>query len=121
MTPNKENIQKWVNALRSGEYWQGYGVLRTPVTQVVQTYKYCCLGVACDISGVGEWYGDFYGVQSKDARNIQLPKVVCVWLGIENPDVPLKTVSNAIVANDREGWSFYRIADAIEETYLKGA
>ena len=40
---------KWVAALRSGKYKQGTGQLRT------EDDCYCCLGVLCDISGVGQW------------------------------------------------------------------
>jgi hypothetical protein len=34
----------WVSALRSGEYVQGYGQLRT------SDNKYCCLGVLCELA-----------------------------------------------------------------------
>jgi hypothetical protein len=36
---------KWVNALRSGEYQQGKGVLHNP-----DTNTYCCLGVLCEVT-----------------------------------------------------------------------
>lgn len=38
----RENIKKWLAALRSGKYRQGYGHLR-------KNDRFCCLGVACDI------------------------------------------------------------------------
>lgn len=41
-------IQNWIDALRSGDYEQGIGTIRG-------TDVHCCLGVLCDISGVGEW------------------------------------------------------------------
>lgn len=40
--PTVKNIEKWVVALRSGEYKQGQCALQN-------TIGYCCLGVACDI------------------------------------------------------------------------
>ena len=40
------NAQKWVDALRSGEYTQGQSCLRKTVEGVS---TFCCLGVACDI------------------------------------------------------------------------
>jgi len=40
--PGKKQIQKWVLALRSGEYSQTTGKLQ-------DEQGYCCLGVACDI------------------------------------------------------------------------
>ena len=44
----KEHRRLWVQALRSGEYEQCREQLHTET-------GYCCLGVACDISGLGEW------------------------------------------------------------------
>ena len=43
MTINS-NAQKWVEALRSGEYKQGVGCLYDS-----RHDKYCCLGVACKV------------------------------------------------------------------------
>ena len=53
MTPNKANIKLWVDALRSGKYQQARGALKTGDA-------YCCLGVACDISGLGTWDRTWY-------------------------------------------------------------
>lgn len=44
MKPNKEAIQEWVDAFRSGDYEQGYGQLK-------YGDKYCCLGVAENLNG----------------------------------------------------------------------
>ena len=43
-----EAQERWLQALESGKYKQGTGVLRN-------NDKFCCLGVACDVSKVGEW------------------------------------------------------------------
>lgn len=40
--------KQWTKALRSGEYKQGRGKLRTRT-------GYCCLGVLCDITDRGSW------------------------------------------------------------------
>lgn len=42
MSQLTEHQQRWVDALRSGEYEQCEGALR-------RGDKYCCLGVACDL------------------------------------------------------------------------
>lgn len=42
---DKELKEKWVTALRSGEYRQTTGELK-------DEYGYCCLGVLCDIANV---------------------------------------------------------------------
>jgi hypothetical protein len=51
---NKENVQKWVAALRSGDYKQTKGVLRKS-----DTNEMCCLGVLCDLyskeNDKGKW------------------------------------------------------------------
>ena len=49
---NKELLQDWVTALRSGKYNQGTEFLRRTVDE---EDCYCATGVLCDISGVGEW------------------------------------------------------------------
>lgn len=43
--------QKWIEALRSGKYQQGKGVLRT------DTDHFCCLGVLCDLVDPSGWRG----------------------------------------------------------------
>lgn len=43
-----ELLRAWVIALESGEYRQARKTLRTKD-------GFCCLGVACDVSGLGEW------------------------------------------------------------------
>lgn len=52
-------VKKLVDALRSGEYTQVKGMLHK------QNDGMCCLGVACDISGLGKWEPEWDG----DARN----------------------------------------------------
>ena len=106
--PNRENIQKWVDALRSGEYEQGKGNLKTA------DGKFCCLGVACEISELGEWNGRYY----LDASNF-LPPEVQGWLGLSSsPQIVGVADGSAWYLNDHRGWSFDQIADAIERTYL---
>jgi len=44
----ESDVKKWVEALRSGEYEQGKGILCMD-DEISGDWKYCCLGVACDI------------------------------------------------------------------------
>jgi hypothetical protein len=113
--PNKENIRLWVDALRSGEYEQGKNYLLSPDGK----QRYCCLGVACEISGVGSWelgprdvelmkedetwrpYPNFYTIASDDEEryygthyaNEVLIASVSEWLGLgeEIPYVEIST------------------------------
>ena len=41
--------EQWLTALEGGSYTQTTGALR-------DAEGFCCLGVACDVSGLGEWY-----------------------------------------------------------------
>ena len=50
---NKELKEKWLTALRSGEYAQGNGALRKPGDA---KDSFCCLGVLCDIYDPSGWY-----------------------------------------------------------------
>ena len=79
-----ENARKWVAALRSGEYVQDVGRLRTQ-------NGFCCLGVACDLYakkiGKGEWK-PYTPTFDKPAFYINvksygrgLPTDVADWLG----------------------------------------
>lgn len=65
--------KKLVEALRSGKYNQSRYGLRRPD-------GFCCLGVACDISGLGVWKEFFYAVDEEntsiDARSAVLPHAV---------------------------------------------
>jgi hypothetical protein len=119
----RARIRAWVENLRSGEYLQASGQLYDPEANDGQG-GYCCLGVAmevaqrlgCAITGNrDDWGGTGY-----------LPQGVQAWYGFadgtgdpvvsDSPD-PDDAIT-AIGANDRLGWSFSMIADALERRYL---
>lgn len=124
MEPNLVNIRLWVEALRSGAYKQARSVLRDGDV-------YCCLGVACDISGLGLWDVESYNVGNGDRSFTVLPRGVMDWLGLNsaNPELIFakgkgggNAEMTAAFANDSARASFDEIADAIALTYLtKGA
>lgn len=52
LLPSQEEFARtWIQALRSGDYEQGKGYL---VSRVEDKLRYCCLGVACDLSPIYE-------------------------------------------------------------------
>lgn len=120
---------KWLAALRSGEYKQGTGVLRTDYTG---EDKFCCLGVLCDLAvqeGVTTLTRTNGGVYSyaQDGGGLgvtgTLPKVVREWAEVttDNPLVKWKSGNryahySLTQLNDREGLSFDEIADVIEDS-----
>ena len=120
----KEIAEKWVQALRSGEYKQGSDVLHN-----TSNNTYCCLGVLCDIYqkegnkfnsvSEGSW-----GVQTDngfenlpatffDDRPDVLPEVVMKWADISCSSGSFGD-SNLAALNDDDGYTFDEIATVIE-------
>lgn len=109
-----EIADKWVKALRSGEYKQAVGRLRT-------NEGFCCLGVLCDLHAketrtkwdkLGYFSNHFYFGESK-----KLPYKVIKWAGINpDPKVALKFIprTSLIYMNDGMSATFDQIADYIE-------
>ena len=105
------NAQKWVEALRSGKYQQGFQKLCTAEE------KYCCLGVLCEVA-IQE------GVISSYIRtDPYLPEEVQTWVGlqssrgdykIKHSDFNVESRNLADIDNDRNRSSFTIIADIIE-------
>ena len=127
---NAEIKQLWVDALRSGDYTQGQGGLKTAT-------GYCCLGVLCELhrihTGQGEWIGQgeyanrIYRSNSEEV-SIFLGEEVYSWAGTNsNPDVKcfngvysLSTLNDGQVLDingvqDFRQLKFNQIADLIEE------
>lgn len=115
-TANREVIDMWLEALRSGTYRQGVGALLTHTPEGEE--QYCCLGVLCDlydleVADQTRWGGE-NNYHTKITRNYEdeegsLPNSVCEWAGITNP------VHDTLAdLNDTEGLSFEQIANVIE-------
>lgn len=103
----RENLQAWTAALRSGNYTQIQGKLRSDD-------GYCCLGVLCEIVSPELWDYDaeseepfmHWGRIDSPANDI-LDKV-----GLINSDT-----YDLIALNDDDKLSFPEIADFIDENY----
>ena len=128
---NKQVKARWLAALRSGKYTQGTGALKQEGST---GSEFCCLGVLCDISGLGIWrervtmYSRIkeYIVTDEPELSILHPDVK-TWAGLEAADPQVKPstelqerygfkieVPSLATLNDR-GASFSEIADLIEE------
>lgn len=106
--------ERWVDALRSGQYEQGQGLLRhtTPIGT-----QFCCLGVLCnlhaqahpDIAAAQDHLSMYMGMTGS------LPFAVMKWAGLPDSDplIRLGKFRSLISANDG-GQTFKQIADAIE-------
>lgn len=90
---NREIRDRWVAALRSGDYQQGQHLLRA---QTPDGDKLCCLGVLCELAvadGVipepvlkGQTWGqenDYY-VYGDDEDGSLLPDVVARWADVKD-------------------------------------
>lgn len=111
-----ERVKKlWIEALTSGEYEQGKGVLRDGDT-------FCCLGVLCDLHRKevgGEWEllfetSRFYYHQTDSI----LPETVAAWAGLPhlNPTVavPFRDSEIGLSYFNDKGTPFPEIAKLIE-------
>jgi len=107
---NEQVKQKWLSALRSGDYQQTKNYLHTD-------NGFCCLGVLCDL------YGKEHNVEwelADDGNNYEfqdypsfLPLPVVEWAGVESycPSIP----GTSLVTLNDMGSTFNEIADWIEE------
>ena len=130
---NKENLRKWIDALRSGKYVQARNVLHR---QTSEGESFCCLGVACKVAldnGLKlsvSLERDERGIAVRyDDTAATLPPAVAGWLGIDSDgDVRFRPTDpdrmgdkedpvSAIGANDSCGWDFARIADKLEQHF----
>lgn len=110
----KEVVQKWVEALESGEYAQGTGHLNKNNT-------FCCLGVLCEIAAKGgvvlrleepSTIGAYcYGSSRSTAF---LPTEVRMWLGVELGDPKVQGVC-CTTLNDVQRKTFPEIAAMLRE------
>lgn len=105
---NKRIKKLWVSALRSGEYKQTGGVLKSAGKP-----RFCCLGVLCEVYREAEGKGRWRGSKFSSHRGNLLPPVVQRWAGISVAD-PKLGVTCASDLNDA-GKSFNYIADRIEK------
>ena len=97
-------VEQWIAALRSGKYAQTRNVLKDEV-------GYCCLGVACDISGLGKWDGFHYSIGSEH-RAGELPTLVRDALGLRACNGSFR--EGCLTNLNDSGKTFAEIADIIE-------
>jgi hypothetical protein len=120
---NPEVKRAWVAALRSGEYQQGTGCLRS------KDDKFCCLGVLTDlavragIAGPGRLsdgsYRYVFSMGSKVDPSLTvvgvLPHPVVDWAGLSSSDGRLPHSDRALWGlNDQDRYTFAQLADIIE-------
>lgn len=131
---NPEIKERWVAALRSGNYRQGTEKLAHQMTRTMPM-KHCCLGVLCELAiedGIIEAqssrYGvsgqmRFYGNETDGWKSTSLPVAVMEWAGVPAADPILYDGMPCSEANDGDRHkgiachSFDDIANIIEENF----
>lgn len=107
----------WLEALRSGEYPQARGSLKS-------AHGYCCLGVLCELAVLAGLDiavdADPSGRTLYDGSDAYLPHSVRDWAGLSdsNPRVPHQLGSlrtNNLAGYNDGGYTFFEIADLIEK------
>ena len=108
----KEIAEKWADALRSGDYKQRQGALvNLPRT------RHCCLGVLCEVAiENGVEIDTCESIPGFDDERAYLPRRVQKWAGIRDRAglFPRGDHRISLMAMNDDGYSFSRIADAIE-------
>jgi hypothetical protein len=121
---NQSIKRRWVEALRSGKYKQGYNVLRN------RDDTLCCLGVLCEIAvedgiigdavfdgdkdaGYGEYlYGKEEAVTSPPSTVNQWANILDDFYEVHDEEGNEKQLANL---NDSGSYTFKMIADLIEK------
>lgn len=101
-----ENFNAWIETLRTTDLSQAHGTLSTGiVTDQGITLGYCCLGVACTMTTLGEPY-----LRSRE----MLPAPVAEWLGLGGYwkgdgtcSAPREDQWQAFLQNDSDGVDIY--------------
>lgn len=107
-----QHRKEWVDALRSGDYKQGHKLLRDK--------GFCCLGVACDISGVAKWSIEGGNYSYLGSMTILAPQV-CEYFGVTPEGTLIKVGSDGqetLIEMNDSGESFERIAECIDKGHV---
>lgn len=135
---NRDIGERWVRALRSGDYKQGQGRL-TRLNADGTPASHCCLGVLCEIAlkdGIVTAEEDnngvsfarrYRGVDDNTVGYNYLPEAVMKWAGLKdsNPRVSVPAVggmqqmrTTMAALNDERNYNFDQIATVIEEQLI---
>lgn len=103
---DKKFFKKWVKALRSGEFKQGIKRLKSRATG-----GFCCLGVACVVKG--RTTKKAFKTYTRSGSSLESEEWAGNWL------LPKQEQEVLASLNDGKRFSFKKIANHIENTYLK--
>jgi len=101
--------EKWVTALRNGEYKQGKDKL---INTSGHFKQYCCLGVACEMTG-SKVYKNAYFISKRSKKIIGIPEILKGEVNKNNNDC--NPLAHKLATMNDEGKSFKFIANWIEK------
>ena len=117
-----ENLKKFIDVLRSGEYIQVKRDLKNISITGHDDRCFCAMGLACEVYRLNNpdsaWWRKYVFVLRSDGtvtnrRELEwtqeAPRIVLDWLGIGNVEQMI-----LLRLNDEEGYTFNQIADWIE-------
>lgn len=111
----KEIADKWVAALRSGDYKQGKSFLRD------SRNNFCCLGVLCNIHAQDN--PELAATQNSPHHyfgyNSVLPPNVENWTGMSNGTGWIYSLNTSLSLMNDTGKTFDTIADIIEKHWCE--
>jgi hypothetical protein len=120
----KADVQKaWQEDLTSGNFTQGNGYLRVwdPDEEI---WKYCCLGILCERSGLGTWEERTVDNGDKVAAYLDsimyLPPAVAEWAGLD-PSTKAETIQLRLAEMNDEETPFTEIAEKLPEVVAEFA
>ena len=118
----KDNREAWLAALRSGRYQQTQGYLQNEE-------GFCCLGVACDISGLGRWRNEYPGPLGRKSYDISgdysfssvalLPPPVREHLGLQQTSWHHVEFIDRVTHMNDAGKTFEQIATRAESYFAR--
>lgn len=106
---DKEFKDKWITALRSGNYKQTSGVLYDSCTT-----GYCCLGVAAKVMGREDKELDMVELLFELPNSEEFPTEL-LGNAVKTSDGIYKPIVARLVTMNDDGIPFTKIADYIEE------
>lgn len=118
---NPEAKEKWILALRSGEYRKGTHRLHRLVSG---TSFYCVLGVLCAVAskeGVPMKvtvapYSDDTATVAYDTHYTDLPPAVLQWADLNPEELQIEDLPLTYI-NDNLDYTFHELADLIEKHF----
>lgn len=114
--------EEWKKNLTSGKFKQGKGYLRE-WNFATEEWEYCCLGVLCEQSNLGEWVEEertsfSRGIMRRVSRYLgatqYLPRQVAEWAGIDYAHDDNSTAQGVLAGKNDEGYPFTDIAEDLD-------